>query len=377
MRLPGFLLLLAGCTAAPDAASTVATTDTLPDGTIRVTSTAPADSGRWALVEELRIPAEAVGSVRDLALADDGTIYVADLNPVTIHVFGPDGRVRPAIGRAGDGPGEFQDAFLALRGDTLFVQDRRNARVVRFGRDGTMHDAIPSTCCTTEGIGVTPDGRVLVPLLARRDSTKRWMAAGTTDTIAIRDARLGAPKTWTVKTPGGDQFGKYVPTVPMLRSAFDPTGTVAYGWSGELAFTRGALRYGRTVPAAAPRTEAERAAFAREFAITDARREGLPEDLLIDAYDPALLPERPELFESFWVDRAGRTWVQRTETEGEVVTLELYGADGRWLDVVRVPATGWPTDAQQRPAAWTATHVVVAVESEAGVALVRYRIERQ
>jgi hypothetical protein len=134
----------------------------------------------------------------------------------------------------------------------------------------------------------------------------------------------------------------------MMRVAFDPTGTIAHGWSGEFA-----------------------------VAHADDRREGLPEDLLIEAYDPTLLPERAEPFESFWVDRTGRTWVQCTGTEGEPVTLELYGADGGWLGVVRVPATGWPTEVQQRHAAWTATHVVVAVETEAGVELVRYRVERQ
>jgi hypothetical protein len=48
MRPLPLLAFLAACASAPEAAPPIATPDTLPDGTTAVTSTAPADSGRWA-----------------------------------------------------------------------------------------------------------------------------------------------------------------------------------------------------------------------------------------------------------------------------------------------------------------------------------------
>jgi hypothetical protein len=47
---------------------------------------------------------------------------------------------------------------------------------------------------------VTPDGRVLVSVIARGDSARRWIAAGTSDTITLRDARRGPPTVWMAQT---------------------------------------------------------------------------------------------------------------------------------------------------------------------------------
>jgi hypothetical protein len=364
--------------------------DTLPGGIERVQSDAPIEPGRWALIEELRVVspdtgAGVIGMVRDVALTPDGTMLVADLDPVTVHVFGPDGRWLRDIGRQGSGPGEFEDAFLAVIGDTVFVQDRRNSRVNRYLLDGTVLPSLASACCMTDGIGVAAGDRVLVPVPGPPDGSRRWVvaAAGTPlDTLTLVDERIRQPPFWSVTLPGGGGFGKLVPWVPVVRTASDPAGSLVTGWSGEYLLRRTSsgrdttLLYGRAIGDRQAFTDADRDRIADELVRSDATLEGVPEEVLRSAYDPGLLPSEPELFDRIWVDPVGRTWVQRVDTSLSAVRIDLFDPQGRWLDVLEVARDGWPTAAFVRPVAWSRQGVLVAVEGEAGPEVVRYRIAR-
>jgi hypothetical protein len=386
LRFPRVLLALAvvGCGASSsNPRSDTVTVDTLSDGTVRTMSSAPTEPGQWALIEERRIagPDVEVGMVRDIALHPDGSLYVADLDPVTVHVFAPDGHALATIGRLGSGPGEFADAFLALQGDTVVVQDRRASRVTRFDRTGRMIDLLASACCATEGIGLTRTGAIVVPIPGAAEGTKRWLLAGSTDTLVFTDARLTAPALWNVQLPGGGGFGKLVPLVPTMRFGFDPQGTVMAAWSGDYLLTpigrEGARRgFGRVITDRPRLDDGARAALAREMARSDATMEQLPIEILTAAYDPTLLPSEPELFDWFWVDGAGRTWVQRVTGDPTLVQLDIFSRDGVLLDEVRIPATRWPTHPHARPVAWTADRVAVAVEGQEGVEFIIYRISR-
>jgi hypothetical protein len=359
------------------------TVDTLPDGTVRTMSSAPTEAGQWALIEERRIagPELEVGMVRDLALHPDGSLYVADLDPVTVHVFAPDGHALATIGRLGSGPGEFADAFLALQGDTVVVQDRRASRVTRFDRAGRTIDFLASACCATEGIGLTRAGGVLVPVPGAAAGAKRWLIAGASDTITFSDPRLAAPTLWNVQLPGGGGFGKLVPLVPTMRFGFDPLGTVMAAWSGEyllMPIGRDGTRrsFGRVITDRPRLDDGARAALAREMARTDASLEQIPIEILTSAYDPSLLPSEPELFDWIWADPAGRTWVQRVVPGSDSVQLDLFDRSGVLLDEVRLPRAGWPTHPHSRPVSWTAERVAVAVEGDLGTEIIVYRIER-
>ena len=62
--------------------------------------------------------------VHDMAVADDGTVYVADSGDHNIKVFNPAGGFVRAIGRSGKGPGEFTTVDrIWLSGDTLLALD--------------------------------------------------------------------------------------------------------------------------------------------------------------------------------------------------------------------------------------------------------------
>ena len=59
-------------------------------------------------------------------MGPNGDIYLAQGGEERVAVFGPDGRPRPSIGRAGEGPGEFVGAptRIVWHGDTLVVTER-------------------------------------------------------------------------------------------------------------------------------------------------------------------------------------------------------------------------------------------------------------
>ena len=69
-------------------------------------------------------------SVRDGAVGSDGRLIVADAGANVLYVFSPDAGSWEALGRAGQGPGEFGaiQGIVALGADTFLVADRGNQR---------------------------------------------------------------------------------------------------------------------------------------------------------------------------------------------------------------------------------------------------------
>ena len=144
------LVLLAGCGSA-DARESLVTIDTLPGGIPNVTTTAPVAQQGWALRHVRDVgpapgePGELVDP-QDLALADDGTLYVVEQGPATLNVYDSTGRWQRTIGRDGSGPGEFTAAFIAVRGDTLVLQDPAQSRVTVYrASTGEVLSTRPST----------------------------------------------------------------------------------------------------------------------------------------------------------------------------------------------------------------------------------------
>jgi hypothetical protein len=86
----------------------------------------------WKLQESFRI-GSASGDVdlvapTSIAVGPDGRIYLSDALIPTIQVLSSAGRPERTIGRAGQGPGEFQGGIgqLGFRGDTLWVYDENS-----------------------------------------------------------------------------------------------------------------------------------------------------------------------------------------------------------------------------------------------------------
>lgn len=137
---------LAGCRhASTDGGPWVGTTETRGDTTLVTT----VSGGTWNLAGPIRLDSAKIlwdgGTLRSLApmaVGDDGTIYAAEATQ--LDVIRPDGSVAPPIGRAGQGPGEFQEISGVYAGnDSLLVWDRGNRRLTLLDRTGRVIGTYP------------------------------------------------------------------------------------------------------------------------------------------------------------------------------------------------------------------------------------------
>ncbi len=108
----------------------------------------PEPPARWTLEPDLtyRLP-DSLGltSVRDIAVAADGRAYVLAARLYRVLAFSPDGELVGAVGREGEGPGEFASPRrVGLVGDTLWVADSGSDRLILFDRRELSYLGSPS-----------------------------------------------------------------------------------------------------------------------------------------------------------------------------------------------------------------------------------------
>ncbi|HEX7051810.1 MAG TPA: hypothetical protein VF188_16510 [Longimicrobiales bacterium] len=131
-----------------------------------------------------------IGAVGDLAVRSDGRLYLSDLRLQRVLAIGPDGTEAGSFGREGSGPGEFLAPMaLAIAGDTVWVYDRRNARVQVFDADGRFRRGYPVSVGFTAG-GITLNDRGdLAAATGGRDSA----LVAIFDADGTRAATFGTP----------------------------------------------------------------------------------------------------------------------------------------------------------------------------------------
>jgi hypothetical protein len=104
---------------------------------------------------------------------------------------------------------------------------------------------------------------------------------------------------------------------------------------------------------------------------------GVAESAIRAAFDPAMIPDARPAWDAFWVDAGGRTWVRAGTSDTTVVEFDLFDERGRWLDVLRIDAHGWPRSTWASLALGR-DRAAVILEGEDGRPLVRvYSIERR
>lgn len=85
------------------------------------------------------------GRIADIAVASDGTIYVADTGFHVIHAFADDGTWLRSFGEAGDGPGDLPTAFFQMgidADDQLLIAGTRSS-IGRVDGYGQLVESIP------------------------------------------------------------------------------------------------------------------------------------------------------------------------------------------------------------------------------------------
>jgi hypothetical protein len=389
-----FVLVSACGDASPDGGSLV-TVDTLPNGAVRTISSAPTEAGQWSLERLLDIqPPEGdsaeLGDPQDLALGADGTVLVSESgSDAHVKVFDASGRFVRRIGRAGEGPGEFRVAFLAVRGDTLLVQDPQVARASTFRiSDGQYIGSRPTTCCYWSPLGVDGAGRAILPANHSPSDTSRGPAeayvrapfAGTSaDTVFVWERRRDRDASvWRIGQEGQYLMAMPVPYAPQDVQQADPRGGFVTTWTGEYLLRASTDGSDTTALFGRPFTPEPVSASDKQRLVDDRlagmRGNGfdLPvsEAMLKAGMDAGKIPDRRPAFEYFRVGADGSTWTYRVISDTTMVQFDLFGPDRVWRDEVRLPRTEWAAQ-PFAPTAWGTDRVAVAMEDADGRPLIR------
>ncbi|MDE0358573.1 MAG: 6-bladed beta-propeller [Gammaproteobacteria bacterium] len=405
--LPAAAVLLTACgpDADPPSGSAPETvTETIGDTTVVRTLSGSVWGTEATLVPEVAIgwldgPEEYLfGSIRSIAVADDGTVFVLDLQAQHVRVFDSLGVYVETLGRRGEGPGEFSEAeaIAVLPDGRLAVRDPENQRVTVFGRgQGEVAEW-----------GYTGSIQTLSPLYT--DTRGRtWLLAGDldrVDALVMEILLLGPDGTHldTIPTPSSDHevpvvraeapglrmtYG--VPFAPRFHWTVHPSGHFLTGLSSdyriELAQDEGVLRIERSQDPV-PASDAERA-YQRDVTVGRIRW-SLPDW----EWDGPAIPEHKPFFRALLTGRDGRIWVQLS-TEGrpvenahhdlddpgsfrvtweEEIRYDVFEPDGTYLGVVVTPEgfSGFPAPVFSGDRVWAVTEDDQGVER-----VVRYRIQ--
>lgn len=303
------------------------------------------------------------GMISGIVADSHGRIYVADLMASGVRVYSPEGLHLATIGRAGQGPGEFQDPLgLALGPDgALYVRDR--VRVTRF--DAEESGGVPERF-TTSWAGplypnhtgmerLTGEGRYLYPRDHHpHDGESRYfylVYAGegeVVDTLHVPDFP-DRPAAWASYRVN-ERSGRIVPGLnhPPFHPlpAWDATsrGTVVSGDGASYVLAETALsgatlrRIERRNLPAARIPEAERR---DSLEALQARVEALPVPLsrvegVHDDVRAGRVPENHPAFVAVHAGADGRVWVERWPPAGGAA-YDVFAPDGGYLGVVALP----------------------------------------
>lgn len=151
---------------------------------------------------------ERIVALRRLA---DGSIVVADQGASEIRVFAAAGRFVRALGRQGNGPGEFMSlSDIFIHADSIFAWDSRHGRVTVFDPEGNVSRTVripdPGNGRWPRLVGATQTGSFVV-------REEKPVMAGATPTGIQRDSiRVvlhhpdGTPQRMVTLLPGDESF---------------------------------------------------------------------------------------------------------------------------------------------------------------------------
>jgi hypothetical protein len=324
----------------------------LPEGTeikeYRGVPLSAREGHRIDLIESLVIggrdddPNYSFAGVRDLAVDDEGRIYVLDGGNARVQVFSPDGAYLQTLGAPGPGPGELaQPSNIAVVGDRVVINDVGNARLSVWGIDGRHqgdHTAPAPRFATTHMTGMEAGGFVTMHSAADTvpGSSLQIIAAYSVEGAELaRYASLPGPQPFRIGSLVTLSAMAAIPGFAATR-----TGVVYVTPSREYQVL--------AMDAAGRARWALRVAWSRQ-AITDEQKE-----LLLDGFrervpdlDPAAAewPDKLPALSGLAVDGEGRLFVfpyvfpYGKTTSGYPV--DVYSADGSRLLSGTIERAGW------------------------------------
>lgn len=297
------------------------------------------DTTGWKLVEVARISGgtEAVGELidpQDVALGDDGSIFVSDNSPTTLKEYTAAGRFVRTIGREGQGPGEFAAAFIAVRGARLFVHDPRASRTSLFDTAGTFIRTWPTVCCAFGPLALDSAGHVGLPAMPPRtngpDAAQlfsrmvKWYGADSTQVDSTLVPSGPDTKRWIIKSGKNNMMSTTIPWVPNQLTNFlgDRSLLVGYATGYQIAVTD---RTGKDTTSL----------FGRAWTPTP-----IPEEVRKEEVERRVVQTA-----KYWDERAVRNAFLLSDVPATAPAYDWFGLDGRGDIWVRTPVPGDSTRA--------------------------------
>ncbi len=341
------LTVLAACTGSDRRAGLhLATTDTLPGGGIRTTSTGATgwtDTTGWRFVLERqlltdRALAEEMGQIAWAAVAANGDVLVREWRPAVLRKFPADGSRPQLFTREGDGPGEFRQPIPAIHGDTVVVFDSQQWRLALLDRRTGIE--LSSTMFRTSMGGglfqIDSSGIITVEAaipynMGGRLGESYWLKARLDGT---RIDSMQPPIDHLAREWNAEYIISRIPFAPQPFYRFLMDGTLIYGTTDRDEFVvsrtgTDTLRvFGRTGAVARPleRRIAD-SVFDKEMERPEFRGIAKRSDI------PDLLP----LWVTIDEDPDGNIWVWRTPDTDSTSRYDVYSRDGRYLGEVAAP----------------------------------------
>jgi len=394
------MLLLSACgpqESSPDTEGTWAGTITTEGNVTTVVNESGSVWGGTArLVEEASIgvasgePWVMLGDINGVAASSD-RIYVADQSVPIVRSYTWAGEYLGDLGREGQGPGEYvYISALGVSNDgRVFVHARNQRRVNIYSEVGEFLDshALPATM--SDSMVVAPDGTTYGPVLAgAADAYYRtaysYQAHGPEGPFG---ELLVAPRfEFEIPHLGGPR-GLQVPQAPNYAWAMAPDGNLIAGVSDDYRFTivrpDGSELVVQRAYEPLPIDEEERQEairsstnFIRTYRDTETW-DGPP----VPRFKPAYLRFMPTRSGALWVIRPGPSEMYREARWRDTYIVHAFGADGRFLGEVEIPAGARSPIARfvtnhGGPFAWVRDEtVIMPIEDDEGIVKVkRYRL---
>jgi len=282
-----------------------------------------------------------------------GAVAVANAGYGQVRVYGPDGEFVRAVGRKGEGPGEFQAPALAgfLPPDTLVVVDSQLRRITLLTVDGDIQES--ATMDEGVGGGVYPrgmfsDGRVVVgggfyfSSASGEELSSGYSRRSTTYRSVNRDGALvtdfgefpGSEFFMDVRNEGGGvmmmarliPFGKHPMAAVGANHLYFSSGDLweiqAYSRDGVL---NRLIRWDRP-----PRpVESQDVELFVEDQVENAQDPSQAQDIR-QQYREMPVPDFMPPFASITVDAEGYLWVERYRTPEETTPVfDIFDPGGR------------------------------------------------
>jgi len=332
-----------------------------------------------------QVPEALLINPRNLALDSREYTYLSDSDPSRIVIFDSIGKYVRTVGRAGQGPGEFNTPVIAVAGGQLLVYDSQLRRITMFDTTGRLQWTHIGPCCLASPPHIDERGRLFIsasPLVigggpAWQDLVVYTSRGDPVDTLKAPTRNSDPTSFWAQVDP---RLAISVPIPFKPASYFTVTrrGTVLRGRSSEYAVveSKSGLDTIRTVqrnwrPSALSSAARQEAV---DVLVAEFRR-FLPEFDLRRLFPLDAVPVSSPAFFGLDSDVCGRWWVLRTSGfSGGPTVFDVFDSKGTYLGSPSVP------EGPLEPARWgvgVGRLAMISEDASGAPTLTLYRIEPQ